>query len=148
MRNDVLFSNSIKTDSHNFVNNDIHLFSQFFIHSNNIRNNEIIHCLQTNLNNPFIKKIHLLNETLFSQNELGITNNFHKIIQIFIGKRLQYKDVFQYIRSSKIQGYLLLSNIDIFFDKTLDQLQLTTLDKRTIDNKKQMIALLRYEYND
>ena len=140
----VLFSEPLKINSQNLLDIEIHLFSQFFIHSNNIRNTEIIHCLQTNLNNPLITKIHLLNEELFSQKEMGITENFDKIIQISIGKRLQYKDVFEYIRCDHIQGYLLLSNIDIFFDESLDQLQYSTLHEK---EKKQMIALLRYEYN-
>ena len=50
----VLFSEPLKINSQNLLDIEIHLFSQFFIHSNNIRNTEIIHCLQTNLNNPLI----------------------------------------------------------------------------------------------
>ena len=63
-----------------------------------IRFAEIQICLETNISNEFVTKIHLLNERFYSQKEMGIVNNFDKIIQIVIGHRLCYKDVFEYIR--------------------------------------------------
>ena len=50
--------------------NEIHIFTQFFIHSSSQRNHEIKYCLYQNYLNPFIKKIHLLNEGIYSNTEL------------------------------------------------------------------------------
>ena len=143
----IVISKSIPIKNENTTTDEVHLFSQFFIHKNNIRNREIQICLETNISNEFVTKIHLLNERFYSQKEMGIVNNFDKIIQIVIGHRLCYKDVFEYIRYNLIKGYLILSNIDIFFDSTIKKLHSSTLNEKTIQNKKQMIALLRYEYN-
>ena len=143
----IVISDSIPTKER-IEKEETHIFSQFFIHKDDVRNKEIRFCLEKNVNNPSVSKIHLLNERIYSQEELGITNNnFQKIVQILLGHRLRYQDVFEYIRIFSIKGYLILSNIDIFFDTTFENIQQTTLYEQSIKKKKQMIALLRYEYN-
>lgn len=52
------------------TDNDIHIFTQFFVHSNPTRKREIQFCLQHNANNPQIKSIHLLNEKIYGETEL------------------------------------------------------------------------------
>ena len=78
----------------------INLFIQFFIHPNKERYNEIKSCLQYNVENPLINYIYLLNEYQkdgtyrpFTEEELGIQSE--KIIQIPLGNRLKYNDVFR-----------------------------------------------------
>ena len=135
-------------------NKDIHLFCQFFIHRDKTRYNEIKECLRLNTINPHITHIHLLNERIYTIEELGLYSN--KIIQTTIGVRLKYNHIFKYIRENTILGYYILANSDIFFDETISKLlvadihcthdALTTTTTNMVINKK-MFALLRYEYN-
>ena len=122
---------------------EIHLFTQFFIHKKHQRNKEINVCLNNNANNPHINKIHLLNERMYTHQELNVANNHQKIKQENIGQRITFKHIIQYIRTQNIKGYFIFSNMDIFFDDTLKNVK-----KSTIHEQKKMFALLRYEYND
>lgn len=119
----------------------IHVFSQFFLHSNHLRREEISTCLRKNIGNDSIYKIHLLNEKIYTDDELGVSKN-SKIVQTNIHRRIMFKDVFKYVRKNKIEGYIVIANIDIFFDQTIDNLLISQLDEQ-----KQMFALLRYEYD-
>ena len=83
----------------NTVDDEIHIFTQFFNHSNKERNNEIKKCLKFNVDNVNITKIHLLNEKIYSNEEMGLDST-NKIIQTNIGKRLQFNTVFEYIRKN------------------------------------------------
>jgi hypothetical protein len=135
---------SIPTQKKHINDNDkteIHVFSQFFIHDDKQRRDEITFCLKNNNSNVDITKIHLLNERIYTDDEMGVENS-SKIIQTDIKHRIKFKDVFSYIRINNIQGYLVFVNIDIFFDDSLKN-----LFKSQIDEKKKMFALLRYEYN-
>ena len=123
----------------NAVDVEIHLFIQFFIHSNEARNKEIRECLLQNVANSHITHIHLLNERIYTVEELGLFSP--KIIQTNIATRLKYKNVFTYIREKSIKGYHIIANSDIFFDNTLENLV-----KSDIHSSKKMFALLRYEY--
>ena len=120
---------------------DIHVIMQFFVHSSSIRNNEIKVCLQKNFVNSNITKIHLLNERIYSDNELGIRST-DKIHQENIGKRLSFQDTFGYIRSNNLKGYFVFINADIFLDDTINFIRTSTMHE-----KKQMCALLRFEYD-
>lgn len=127
-------------DSKSDEENQFHLFTQFFISSNPQRNQEIKECLRKNAENPLIHTIHLLNERVYSPNELGTHST--KIKQVDIKARLKYKDVFQYIRTNEIKGYHVIVNSDIFLDETLERVRLSD-----IHQKRKMFALLRFEYN-
>lgn len=120
---------------------EIHVFTQFFIHSLTNRHKEICACLHNNIRNPFITKIHLLNERIYSNKEMYLAKTQEKIIQTDIKKRLSYQDVITYIFKNKIRGFLILCNSDIFFDSTLERLKFTNLHD---PSKKTMMALLRY----
>lgn len=116
----------------------ITLFQQFFIHTNENRQKEIRECLQRNQKNTFISQICLLNERLYSQEELGLPS-LDKIKQVKICKRLSYSHVFDAAEEYG-KGWNILANADIFFDDTLSNL--LSISK----NEKIIFALLRWEY--
>jgi hypothetical protein len=117
----------------------INLFYQFFIHKVTKRSKEIKKCLKFNVQNKFIDKIYLLNERVYSDEELGVKSD--KIIQIDVKDRLKFCDVFKYINDNKIFGYNVIVNADIFCDETIGNLKFTQMHAQ-----KQAMALLRYEY--
>jgi hypothetical protein len=127
--------------------NEIHVFTQFFIHRQNFRNEELKFCLASNLSNPHLTKVHLLNERIYSNQELGLSDEgaaalSGRLVQYDTGgKRLTPQIVLQYIRERGIRGYLIFTNSDIFFDETIRNLRATTLNQ-----EKKFLALLRYEY--
>ena len=120
---------------------NINIFYQYFIDENNDRQIEIQKCLKYNVNNSCINNIYLLNERIYTEEELSISSN--KIIQIDIQKRLQFKDIFEYINLNNITGYNVIINADIFFDETIKN-----LFKSDIHINKKMYALLRYDCTD
>ena len=122
------------------TNDEVHLFMQYYIDSSDARQAEIRACLCNNLHNPFIQKVHMLNERIYTNQEIGI--NSTKIIQTVIGKRLSYSDIFEYINENDIQGYIVIANSDILFDNTLENLLYSD-----IHISKKMFAQLRYELN-
>lgn len=121
------------------VDDEIILITQFFISKDKKRQNELITSLQVNVANPFINKIILLNEREYTKEELGSSSD--KIKQIVISKRLSFRDVFEIVEKEKLNGYIVLSNLDIFFDKTIN-----IIKKTGISHKKMFFSLLRYEY--
>tara|TARA_B110000046_G_scaffold184347_1_gene222597 strand:+ start:963 stop:1730 length:768 start_codon:yes stop_codon:yes gene_type:complete len=127
------------------INKDnIYLVLQHFIHSNEERHKEIITCLQNNIKLGFFAKIIMLNERIYTSQELGINDEDMKIIkQININKRLTYADCFSQIKSMDIKGYIVIANSDIFFDKTI-----TNVRKSCLSETKSMYTLLRFEYLD
>jgi len=137
--------------SGNNLDKDINLFYQFFIHSNPERHNEITYCLRKNIENKYVTKIYLLNERIYTLDEMGIfktntellTQAKSKIIQVITNKRLQYAHVFNYVNMYNIKGYIIINNADIFFNDTIQHLFVSTLHTTV----KQMFAQLRFEYN-
>ena len=127
------------------IKDPIVLITQFYISSNNDRQNEILQCLNFNINNSLIDKIYLITERQYTEQDMKITNNLNKskVIQINIGARLKYSDVFDIIDKYEISGYILLANSDIFFDKNINILYKCGLK----DNKK-IYSQLRFEYTD
>lgn len=117
----------------------IYLITQFFISNNPSRNEELLTSLKINCSNPHIDKIILINEREYTEEELGISSP--KIRQIITGKRISYKSVFEIVENEKLDGYIVLSNLDIFFDKTIAEVKRTGISKN-----KGMFCLLRYEF--
>jgi hypothetical protein len=124
------------------TNHPITLFCQFFVHSSPVRNAELQYCLRKNVENQYIDKIVMLNERIYSGEELGIESS--KIVQIEFGKRLLYESVFHYVNDTayNIQGYYIITNTDIFFDDTIHQLRYS--DTHSV---RKMWSLLRWEYS-
>ena len=111
---------------------NIYLVQQFYIHRDVRRYNEILFCLRQNCNNEYINKIYLLNEKNYTQKELGLNNEqIKKIVQVNIKKRMKYSDFFNFINhkkeKDKLQGYVILSNSDIYLNETVTNLYRTNL---------------------
>ena len=122
----------------------VFLFQQFFLASEPERAAEIQFCLQQNCSNPHIDKIFLLNERIYTHDtELMVTQHEgdHKIVQIELGTRLTYADVFRFIADNNTPAYILLANADIFFDESLSNLTRTDIHAR-----RKMFALVRHEF--
>ena len=90
--------------------------SQFFVHPNPARHNEIQYCLFANVVNPEISRIILLNEREYTMEEMGLKSYSHKIEQVIIGKRLTYAETIRQVQALGLTGYVVLHNADIFFD--------------------------------
>lgn len=123
---------------------DIYLFTQFYIPKEDKRIKEVNDTLKNNLGNTHIKKIVLLNERIYTPEELGLKsdkcNILDKIEQIVIKDRLTYNLFFKY--ASAFKGYLILANSDIYFDKTLKNIYKTPLSRT-----KSCYTQLRFESN-
>ena len=125
----------------------IFLVTQFFLHLDKKRRREIQYCLQKNCENPSIHTIYLLNEKIYTEEELGVSNQSSnqksKIKQINIRSWITFKHIFDFIESESLHGFVVAVNGDIMLDHTIEKLQYSQVHKT-----KSMIALLRYEYDD
>lgn len=125
----------------------IFLITQFFLHRDKKRRREIQYCLQKNCENPSIHTIYLLNEKIYTEEELGVSNQSSnqksKIKQINIRSWITFKHIFDFIESESLHGFVVAVNGDIMLDHTIEKLQYSQVHKT-----KSMIALLRYEYDD
>jgi hypothetical protein len=115
----------------------IHLFTQFYIDKNEEHANEIKFALKKNVENPYIDSIILLNERIYTDEELGIQHD--KIKQVNIQSWVTYADFLKY----DVQGYKILANADIFLDESIQHVK-----QSDIHLHKKMYSLVRYEYND
>jgi len=115
----------------------IHVFLQFYIDKNEEHYNEIKFALKKNVENPYIDNIIMLNERIYTDEELGIQHE--KIKQVNIQSWITYADVLNY----DVHGYKILVNADIFLDESIQNLR-----KSDIHIHKKMYSLLRYEYNN
>ena len=125
---------------HSSTNDNINVIYQFFIPDNKERYKEIKECLIQNINNRYVDKVILLNERMYTHQELGIKNS-DKLEQIDIGKRLTFAETFRQISERNIVGYNVIMNSDIFVDETINKLRFSD-----IHTNKAMLAQLRYNY--
>jgi hypothetical protein len=121
------------------------LITQFFIHKDSQRNYEIKYCLQKNCDNHLIDTIYLLNERIYTPEELGVSNTT-KIIQINIQNRIRFKTLFDEIETQNMNGIIIAVNSDIMLDDSIEKIKYSTVFLPS--HKKTMITLLRYEYTD
>jgi hypothetical protein len=119
----------------------INLITQYFPSNDERRFKENLFCLHKNLKNPYIDNIYLLNEKIYTCNELGFSEMPKKIKQINIGKRLMFKYVFKFIKKINLKGYIIISNLDIYFNNSLQNIFYTSLI-----NNKSVYCQLRYEF--
>ena len=120
---------------------NINIFCQFFLHPVRARQVEFVKCLKFNVENADITKIYLLNERIYTDEELEVKSV--KIVQVDIKERLKFKHVFEYILEENIVGYNVIINSDIFFDKTI-----RNLFRSDIHLSKKMYTLIRYEFDE
>jgi len=124
-----------------FNSDSVFLITQFFIHSDPKRQEELNFCVKKNI--PVFDKIYLLNEKIYSQEELDLAEDeMQKIEQIDIKKRLTYYDIFKFVKEKEIKGYITFCNLDIFFDETFPSL----LRKTSLSERKTIRALTRREF--
>ena len=84
-----------------------------------------------NVSNPNINNIYLLNEKIYTKEELGIEKckkeDISKIKQVIIKEKMSFKIKLNYIKDNNIKGYLIFTNSFIFFDNTVRNLLKTSL---------------------
>lgn len=117
----------------------ITVIQQYYIDKNAKRRDENALCLRLNASNNAITRVLLLNERMYTDDELG-NPPMEKVTQVVVGKRLTYLDVFQYAKNN-LSGYIALANTDIFFDKSIDNLRTAALA-----NERRIFCQLRYEF--
>jgi hypothetical protein len=123
----------------------IYLLTQFFIHKDPARHAEILHCLKENIRLAAFKKIYLINERLYTQKELQLNNDEFACIEQVIydgGARMTYKHACNLVKERGLSGYIVITNSDIFFDRTILNVHRTCLS-----TERSLYALLRFEYN-
>jgi hypothetical protein len=108
---------------------------------NNKRQEEIIFCLQKNFENEYIDEIHIFLEENLNMDFINNPHNI-KIIKNITGKRLNFKDVFEYYNALEEKHICILINSDIYLDKSV---QIVKNINFSID--KLFISLNRYENN-
>jgi len=135
------FSHDLQLKNSKQTEDPIILIQQFFIPEDKQRYDEIKYCLQKNVENPFISEIHLLNEKIYSNEELGITSK--KIIQYDVKRRLHYSNIFDYVEVINKKCYVVFSNSDIEIDISIYKLNYSLLS-----SKKLFMGLLRYNKNE
>jgi len=122
---------------------NIYLILQFFIHPDDRRSKELIYCLQQNVRLGLFTKIYLLNERIYTCEEMGLTpEEARKVKQVDMGSRLRFSNVFQKTKEFNLNGYVVFCNSDIFFDKTILNLRRTILSV-----SPSFYTLLRFDYN-
>lgn len=137
-------SNTDKLSDTTHNNDDVYLIYQYFIHNNKERCNEIKYCLKQNVKLGLFKKIILLNERIYTKEELGLNNDEMKhIVQININHRIKYNNVFYQTFMLNLRGYIVLCNADIFFDETIINVR-----KSCLSQTKSVYTLIRFEYNN
>jgi hypothetical protein len=136
-----------KINSENYNNDDIYLITQFFIPSEDeSRLKELQTCLRRNLELSAFKQIFLINEKEYTKEELGLNDKEMKKIQQIIfnkGDRMKYIHAFALIKHFKLNGYIAISNSDIFFDDSINNVKKTSLSE-----DKSLYALLRFEFTE
>lgn len=117
----------------------IYLVTQFYIAKNKNRDNENKFCLKRNT--KIFDEIHLLNERIYTREELGLTEEeMENVKQFNIGKRMYFSDWLSH--SKNISGFSVLANTDIFFDNSIYNLK-----KSILPYYKCCESLLRREYS-
>jgi hypothetical protein len=130
---------SLSSIRKNIHHGNITLIYQFIHHPNNKKRVELQEVLKKNVENDEIDHIILLNERIYSIDELGIEHS--KIEQINIGKKLTFYHIFEYIEKLEIDGYVVVCYPNIFFDSSLRNIKLTSAHE-----DKLVYSQLRFEY--
>lgn len=109
-----------------------HLYTSYFDSKNQDRNNELLRCLNGNLNNPFIDKVIVLSEV-----PLHVS---HEKLTVIQRPRPTYNDFFEVINSrTEKETINIIANSDIFFNDSLSSISAINFDNH-------VVALSRYDY--
>jgi len=123
----------------------INLITSFYISHfdselNYDRNLELQQCLNNNLNNNLIEKIHLYIDDNEALNYINNLNN-SKINIISVGIKPLYSDLFAYAIKNLIGKICMISNSDIYLHEC------DTKILNILDNNNTIFSLTRYEYD-
>jgi hypothetical protein len=113
----------------------IHLLTQFYLPKNPSRLSEVREALRRNVANPFLEDVTLLNERLYTEEELGVRSA--KIKQVVVPGRVKFNELF----APRFLGYTVVANADIFVDETIARLRASDLHCA-----RKVYSLLRYEF--
>ena len=124
------------------------LVSTYYKSNNSERQKELDKCLIKNIENKYIKKIYLLNDSLYDLDFINIKISINqeipknKVEQIIISNdknyKLKYNDSINFINENLNDQICILSNSDIYFDNSLSK-----INNKIINNS--LLALLRYD---
>lgn len=103
------------------------------------RQKEIDYCLVKNVENTQIDELHLLTEEQYTFDFIP-PDKLRKIKQVVIGKRLTYKNAFDYYNEFLPNAICILMNADIYLDLSVEIVNY-------IDFKNLILAVNRYETN-
>ena len=105
------------------LTSELHLITTFYQSIEEERNKENQFCLEKNLLNPYISKVHLFAEGSGLPDLSNLPEDIKKKIMVVpFGKRPFFKDLFAYANEIKSEAVKVVSNSDIFFDSTLKSL--------------------------
>lgn len=123
------------------------LFTTYFISNNKYRQKEIDICIKNNIQNPSFQKIHIFLDdnteekdltNIFSE-ELQFWSLSHKINIIKLDHVPTYKDWLIYSLKYEKDYISILCNADIYFDKTIENINQFLLEPNNL------VLLSRYE---
>jgi hypothetical protein len=119
-KNDLVeYRKSIEIPIVQFDLNEIVLFTQYYACDEEKKNN-LIYCLNKNIDNNLINKIVIFYDQEELADELSVISRTSKKIHIVkIDKRLTFKEWFDFSKKNYPKSIKLLANSDIYFDSTL-----------------------------
>jgi len=120
------------------------LITSYFNSPHDQRQREIDECLVRNVKNPWIDKIYLLNDRYYPLDFiLDHKNKIEQVVMVegYKKNRLLYSSAIHFA-NTHLSGkdICILSNLDIYFDDSLNMLRAYNLDRK-------FLALSRYENN-
>src|SRR3954469_11948140 len=81
------------------------------------RRAELRECLRRNANNELIQEIHVFNEESVALDDSTLSLNKVRVVQL--GRRLTFRDLFDYSNRNLAGHGVIAANADIFFDDSL-----------------------------
>ncbi len=96
----------------------IHLIISLYFEKNNRRWDELLFCLNKNISNIWIEKIHVLAESNLDVQKIPISQ---KINLVEIYKRPFISDFFEYANNLDVNDFKIISNSDIFFEDSINK---------------------------
>lgn len=116
----------------------IHLLVGIYDEKNDRRLQEFVTCLEKNIANPWIEKIHLFDESEHGLSATIPAISHPKVMFIRVGRRMKFCDYFRYANERLHGSRVAIANTDIFFDESLAALSMCPLHNT-------LIALSRWE---
>ena len=109
---------------------------------NNSRQKEIDYCFQRNFDNEYIDEIHIFLEEDCNLSFINNKYNIH-IKKNITGKRINFKDIFNYYNEHLENNICILINSDIYLDKSIE-----IVKNINFEIEKLFISLNRFENNN